>query len=173
MQNEIILKLCKDIVKSNSFFSHSTFDVCSNLECEKCIFGSRNNNGTWCGEDTEEKYIEIAKRYIDKTEGKEYIKENNEDREVKEMTLKEKILNKINYREVAERIYEMLEDNIAEDVAYNFEAEDIARDMVDGYKMDFIETAREAITESIFEDVSYDDIKDEFKEVVQEEIDNM
>ena len=87
------------------------------------------------------------------------------------MSLKEKILAKIDYKKIAEEIYEILEDDIVEEVAGSFDEMDLAYDLIDGYRSDFIETAREVIVENIEQEINVDEVSDYLKEVAIDRID--
>ena len=89
------------------------------------------------------------------------------------MTLKEKILAKINYKAIAEEVFDMLEDEIVEEVAYDFEETSIAYDLVNGYKRDFIETAKEVIFENIAQEIDVDEVTDMLKEVAIDKADEI
>lgn len=90
-----------------------------------------------------------------------------------DLSLKERILNKINYRSIAEQIYDRLEREIIDDVVYYIDEDQIVEDMVCNYKNDYLEVAREVVAESIAEDIDANEIEDHFKEVVQEKVDDM
>ena len=101
----------------------------------------------------------------------EMIEKKNEDVKVeRKMSLKEKILAKIDYKKIAEEIYEILEDDIAEEVADSFDEIEIAYDLIGSYRSDFIETAREVIVENIEQEINVDEVSDYLKEVA---IDNI
>ena len=55
-----ILELCKRVekIKNNNWKCYHEF------YCAECPFGSKKNNGKYCGEDTHENYIQIARNYI-------------------------------------------------------------------------------------------------------------
>ena len=89
------------------------------------------------------------------------------------MSLKEKILAKIDYKKIAEEIYEILEDDIVEEVASSFDEMEIAYDLIDGYRSDFIETAREVIVENIGQEINVDDVSDHLKEIAVDKIDEL
>ena len=100
------------------------------------------------------------------------VEKENEDVKVeRKMSLKEKILAKIDYKKIAEEIYEILEDDIVEEVASSFDEMEIAYDLIDGYRSDFIETAREVIVENIEQEINVDEISDYLKEVAIDNID--
>ena len=102
----------------------------------------------------------------------EMVEKENEDVKVeRKMSLKEKILAKIDYKKIAEEIYEILEDDIVEEVANSFDEIEIAYDLVNGYRSDFIETAREVIVENIEQEINVDDVSDYLKEVAIDNID--
>lgn len=108
---------------------------------------------------------EYFKRRFEPVDEKESVK--------MDMSLKERILNKINYRSIAEQIYDRLEREIIDDVAYHIDEDQIVEDMVCNYKNDYLEIAREVVIESIAEDIDAIEIEDNFKEVVQEKVDDM
>ena len=87
------------------------------------------------------------------------------------MSLKEKILAKIDYKKIAEEVFDILEDEIVEEVADSFDEMEIAYDLIDGYRSDFIETAREVIVENIEQEINVDEISDYLKEVAIDNID--
>ena len=98
---------------------------------------------------------------------------NNNEKVERKMTLKEKILAKINYKAIAEEVFDMLEDEIVEEVAYDFEETSIAYDLVNGYKRDFIETAKEVIFENIAQEIDVDEVTDMLKEVAIDKADEI
>lgn len=89
------------------------------------------------------------------------------------MSLKERILNKLDYRSIAEQIYDRLEREIIDDVVCYIDEDQIVEDMVCNYKNEYLEVAREVVIESIAEDIDANEIEDHFKEVVQEKVDDM
>ena len=102
----------------------------------------------------------------------EMVEKENEDVKVeRKMSLKEKILAKIDYKKIAEEIYEILEDEILEEVAGSFDEMEIAYDLIDNYRSDFIETAREVIVENIEQEINVDEVSDYLKEVAIDNID--
>ena len=153
----------------------------SNLECthicKDCIFSRRKNNDITCCMDTPENYLKIAEEYLESAlsidvPSIEMVEKENEDVKVeRKMSLKEKILAKIDYKKIAEEIYEILEDDIVEEVASSFDEMEIAYDLIDGYRSDFIETAKEVIVENIEQEINVDEISDYLKEVAIDNID--
>ena len=89
------------------------------------------------------------------------------------MSLKEKILAKIDYKKIAEEVFDILEDEIVEEVASSFDEMEIAYDLIDGYRSDFIETAREVIVENIGQEINVDDVSDHLKEIAVDKIDEL
>lgn len=89
------------------------------------------------------------------------------------MSLKERILNKLDYRSIAEQIYDRLEKEIIDDVVCYIDEDQIVEDMIYGYKSNYLEVAREVVIESIAEDIDASEIEDHFKEVMQEKVDDM
>ena len=98
---------------------------------------------------------------------------NNNEKVEKKMTLKEKILAKIDYKAIAKEVFDILEDEIVEEVAYDFDETSIAHDLVNGYRRDFIETAKEVIVENIGQEVNVDEVTDMLKEVAIDRADEM
>ena len=89
------------------------------------------------------------------------------------MSLKEKILAKIDYKKIAEEVFYILEDEIVQEVADSFDEMEIAYDLIDGYRSDFIETAREVIVENIGQEINVDDVSDDLKEIAVDKIDEL
>ena len=98
---------------------------------------------------------------------------NNNEKVERKMTLKEKILAKIDYKAIAEEVFDILEDEIVEEVAYDFDETSIAHDLVDGYRRDFIETAKEVIFEEIAQEIDVDEVTDMLKEVAMDKADEI
>ena len=98
---------------------------------------------------------------------------NNNEKVERKMTLKEKILAKIDYKAIAEEVFDILEDEIVEEVAYDFDETSIAHDLVDGYRRDFIETAKEVIFENIAQEIDVDEVTDMLKEVAIDKADEI
>ena len=98
---------------------------------------------------------------------------NNNEKVERKMTLKEKILEKINYKAIAEEVFNILEDEIVEEVAYDFNETNLAYDLVNEYRRDFIETAKEVIVENIGQEVDVDEVTDMLKEVAIDKADEI
>ena len=98
---------------------------------------------------------------------------NNNEKVERKMSLKEKILAKIDYKKIAEEVFDILEDEIVEEVAYDFDETSIAHDLVDGYRRDFIETAKEVIIENIGQEIDVDEVTDMLKEVAIDKADEI
>ena len=98
---------------------------------------------------------------------------NNNEKVERKMSLKEKILAKIDYKKIAEEVFDILEDEIVEEVAYDFDETSIAHDLVDGYRRDFIETAKEVIFENIAQEIDVDEVTDMLKEVAIDKADEI
>ena len=104
----------------------------------------------------------------------EMVEKENEDVKVeRKMSLKEKILAKIDYKKIAEEVFDILEDEIVEEVAYDFDETSIAYDLVNEYRRDFIETAKEVIIENIGQEVDVDEATDMLKEVAIDKADEI
>ena len=98
---------------------------------------------------------------------------NNNEKVERKMSLKEKILAKIDYKAIAEEVFNILEDEIVEEVAYDFDETSIAHDLVDGYRRDFIEAAKEVIFEEIAQEIDVDEVTDMLKEVAIDKADEI
>ena len=98
---------------------------------------------------------------------------NNNEKVERKMTLKEKILAKINYKAIAEEVFNILEDEIVEEVAYDFDEINLAYDLVNEYRRDFIETAKEVIFENIAQEIDVDEVTDMLKEVAIDKADEI
>ena len=98
---------------------------------------------------------------------------NNNEKVERKMNLKEKILAKIDYKKIAEEVFDILEDEIVEEVAYDFDETSIAYDLVNEYRRDFIETAKEVIIENIGQEVDVDEVTDMLKEVAIDKADEI
>ena len=98
---------------------------------------------------------------------------NNNEKVERKMSLKEKILAKIDYKKIAEEVFDILEDEIVQEVADSFDEMEIAYDLIDGYRSDFIETAREVIVENIGQEINVDDVSDHLKEIAVDKIDEL
>ena len=86
------------------------------------------------------------------------------------MNLKESILNKIDYDSIAREVFNILKDEIRDEVVNNIDEGEIANAIADTYSYQLIEIAKDRVLESIMDEISCDDIEDEFKDVVDEEM---
>ena len=98
---------------------------------------------------------------------------NNNEKVERKMSLKEKILAKIDYKKIAEEVFDIIEDEIVEEVAYDFDETSIAHDLVNEYRRDFIETAKEVIFENIAQEIDVDEVTDMLKEVAIDKADEI
>ena len=98
---------------------------------------------------------------------------NNNEKVERKMTLKEKILAKIDYKAIAEEVFDIIEDEVVEEVAYDFDETSIAHDLVNEYRRDFIETAKEVIFENIAQEIDVDEVTDMLKEVAIDKADEI
>ena len=98
---------------------------------------------------------------------------NNNEKVERKMSLKEKILAKIDYKKIAEEVFDILEDEIVEEVAYDFDETNLAYDLVNEYRRDFIETAKEVIVENIGQEIDVDEVTDMLKEVAIDKADEI
>ena len=98
---------------------------------------------------------------------------NNNEKVERKMTLKEKILAKIDYKKIAEEVFNIIEDEVVEEVAYDFDETNLACDLVDMYRRDFIETAKEVIIENIGQEVDVDEVTEMLKEVAIDKSDEI
>lgn len=98
---------------------------------------------------------------------------NNNEKVERKMSLKEKILAKIDYKKIAEEVFNIIEDEVVEEVAYDFDETNLAYDLVNEYRRDFIETAKEVIIENIGQEVDVDEVTDMLKEVAIDKADEI
>ena len=113
--------------------------------------------------------LELPEDFMDEIMGLELIKEDLEKEEVKSMrTLKERILGKINYRAIAEQIWDRIEEEVIEEVALSFDEDNLVEDMLSGYRSDFVEVASEAIIEEFNEDIDSFEIEARIKDIAKE-----
>ena len=98
---------------------------------------------------------------------------NNNEKVERKMSLKEKILAKIDYKAIAEEVFNIIEDEVVEEVAYDFDETNLACDLVDMYRRDFIETAKEVIIENIGQEIDVDEVTDMLKEVAIDKADEI
>ena len=98
---------------------------------------------------------------------------NNNEKVERKMTLKEKILAKIDYKKIAEEVFDILEDEIVEEVAYDFDETNLAYDLVNEERRDIIETAKEVSIENIGQEVDVDEVTDMLKEVAIDKADEI
>lgn len=82
------------------------------------------------------------------------------------MSFKNEILARIGYEEIAEEVFGLLETNLIANIAEELTATDIAEQLVDAYEGILVDTAKEVVIEELSNLVDYDDIEDEFREVV-------
>ena len=98
---------------------------------------------------------------------------NNNEKVERKMSLKEKILAKIDYKKIAEEVFNIIEDEVVEEVAYDFDETNLACDLVNEYRRDFIETAKEVIIENIGQEIDVDEVTDMLKEVAIDKADEI
>ena len=99
----------------------------------------------------------------------EPVDEINEKKEVKSMrSLRERVLGKVNYKSIAEQIWDRLEDEIIEEISYSLDEDSIVDDMIHHYKSDYIDVAKEVLIEEFCQDISSDEIEDHIKEIARE-----
>ena len=98
---------------------------------------------------------------------------NNNEKVERKMSLKEKILAKIDYKKIAEEVFDIIEDEVVEEVAYDFDETNLACDLVNEYRRDFIETAKEVIIENIGQEIDVDEVTDMLKEVAIDKADEI
>ena len=99
----------------------------------------------------------------------EPVDEINEKKEVKSMrSLRERVLGKVNYKSIAEQIWDRLEDEIIEEISYSLDEDSIVDDMIHHYKSDYIDAAKEVLIEEFCQDISSDEIEDHIKEIARE-----
>ena len=118
---------------------------------------------------TELELLELPEDFMDEIMGLELIKEDLEKEEVKSMrTLKERILAKVDYKAIAERIWDNIVDDVVDKVANNFDEDNIAEDFIYNYRSELIEQASEVIIEELNEEISVSDIEDEIRDIARD-----
>ena len=191
-----LYKLSKKVLNEGLTALLESNSACSKLTCKECIFSSYNNPRCKnCGSDTEEYYKEVAKSYIKFYEDFEPVdeieleieelevqeelldievelEEINEKKEVKSMrSLRERVLGKVNYKSIAEQIWDRLEDEIIEEISYSLDEDSIVDDMIHHYKSDYIVVATKVLREEFCRDISTsDEIEDNIKEIAREKV---
>ena len=98
---------------------------------------------------------------------------NNNEKVERKKSSKEKILAKIDYKKIAEEVFDIIEAEVVEEVAYDSDETSIAHDLVDEYRRDFIETAKEVIFENIAQEIDVDEVTDMLKEVAIDKADEI
>ena len=113
--------------------------------------------------------LELSEDFMDEIIGLELIKEDLEKEEVKGMrTLKERILAKVDYKTIAELIWDNIVDDVVDKVASNFEEDNIAEDLIYNYRSELIEQASEVIIGELNEEISVRDIEDEIRDIARD-----
>ena len=113
--------------------------------------------------------LELSEDFMDEIMGLELIKEDLEKEEVKSMrSFRERVLGKVNYKSIAEQIWDRLEDEIIEEISYSFDEDEIVNDMIYNYRSDYINTAKEVLIEELYEDISSSEIEDHIKDIAKE-----
>lgn len=87
------------------------------------------------------------------------------------MNLKERILDKLNYKRIAEEVYNILEKEIESSVLSQIDENDIAEKFAQEYSDSFIECAETIIIDSVVNDIEYSAIEEPFNDVVIENLD--
>lgn len=90
----------------------------------------------------------------------------------RDMSLKSKVLARLNYKKIADEIYDILESDIEDAVIENIEDSDIAETLAKEYASDLIEIAQEIVVESISNDINITRIEDEFSDLISEIVNN-
>ena len=99
----------------------------------------------------------------------EIIEVESKKEEVKSMrSLRERVLGKVNYKSIAEQIWDRLEDEIIDEISYSLDEDSIVDDMIHHYKSDYIDVAKEVLIEEFCQDISSDEIEDHIKEIARE-----
>lgn len=151
-QNEYDVKINNDIIVINK-------NVCTKLDDESLDFLDYDDD-----EMPQDDYEVESYEYNPELEA-DLIETNN----VKEgncMSLKERILEKLNYKRIAEEVYNILEKEIESDVLSQIDESDIAEKFAQEYSDSFIEYAGSIIIDSVISDIEYSAIEEEFNDVV-------
>ena len=86
------------------------------------------------------------------------------------MNLKESILQKLDYESIARGVYEILKDEIKDEVLNGIDEDDIINGIAEEYSNQLVEIAKDKAIAEIVYSVDYNDIEEEFKDVVEEEL---
>lgn len=113
--------------------------------------------------------LELPEDFMDEIKGLELIKEDLEKEEVKSVrSLRERVLGKVNYKSIAEQIWDRLEDEIIDEISYSLDEDSIVDDMIYHYKSDYIDVAKEVLIEEFCQDISSDEIENHIKDIAKE-----
>ena len=69
------------------------------------------------------------------------------------MNLKESILNKLDYDSIAREVFNILKDEIMDEVVNNIDEGEIANAIADAYSYQLIEIAKDRVLESIMDEI--------------------
>ena len=99
----------------------------------------------------------------------------NSKKGTKTMSLKERILSKIDYRLVAQEIFDLLEEEIIEKVVEEIDEQQIAADLIydEDYKSEFIDVASGVLIKKIAEDICVDEVTSKLEKVAEDAADEL
>lgn len=97
------------------------------------------------------------------------IQKNKVER-VDDMNLKDKVLSKLDYSKIARKVYDLLEDDIAEKVFENIDESEIAKSLAKEHSESFIELVEDTILEAVLDEITFETIESEFNELVYSEV---
>lgn len=84
------------------------------------------------------------------------------------MNFRERALGKVNYKSIAEQIWDRLEDEIIDEISHSLDEDSIIDDMIYHYKRDYIVVAKKVLIEEFCKDISTsDEIEDNIKEIAR------
>ena len=91
------------------------------------------------------------------------------------MSLKERILSKIDYRLVAQEVFDLLQEEIIEKVAEQIDEQQIAADLVydEDYKSEFIDVASGVLIQKIAEDICVDEVISNLEQIAEDAADEL
>lgn len=117
----------------------------------------------------DEEVLEDIRNHFNKCESKLMNNAKKKENVKMGMSLRERVLGKIDYKSIAEQIWDRLEDEIIDEISYSLDEDSIVDDMIYHYKRDYIDVAKIVLIEEFCQDISTsDEIEDNIKEIARE-----
>lgn len=96
--------------------------------------------------------------------------ENNKIEGVKFMSLKEKILSKLDYRKIVEEVYDSLKGDIEERVMDQIDNSDVAESLIKNHTEEFVSSVEDLVLEEVLNDITFESVEDDFRSLVTEKL---